>query len=202
MTNLRIENLILVDETGLPKPPTIAQILDKDIMLLYSRDTTKDKRKYMKECGVIYYLADPRSPARQQGLTDAETLKEAIENFDLPKEYTPDSLVLKIVNRYYANAVGPAGIALENLFRAMHTIDVIINKCHDLLTEKLHSGIGQEDIGPIIDNIDKITTRAKQIPDIMKSINVAKENLKEEEEQAIARGGKGVTSSMNANESL
>lgn len=186
----------------MPKPPTVHQLLDKDICLLYARDNTKDKLKYMKECGVIYYLADPRSPARQQGLTDAECLKEAIENFDLPKDYSPDSLVLKIAARYYKLAVGPAGIALENLYRSIHTADIIINKCHDLLTEKLNGGITQEDIGPVIDNLDKITSRAKQIPELMKAVSVAKENLKEESEQVIARGGKGVTSSMDANSSL
>lgn len=200
--SLLIENLITVDDTGLPKPPTVQQLLDKDVCLLYARDNTKDKAKYMKEAGVIYYLADPRSPARQQGLTDAECLKEAIENFDLPKDYTPDSLVLKITARYYKIAVGPAGVALENLYRSIHTADIIINKCHDLLTEKLNTGVSQEDIGTIIDNLDRITTRAKQIPDLMKAVATAKENLKEENEQVLARGGKGVTSSMDANNSL
>lgn len=200
--SLLIENLITVDNTGLPKPPTVQQLLDKDVCLLYARDNTKDKAKYMKEAGVIYYLADPRSPARQQGLTDAECLKEAIENFDLPKDYTPDSLVLKITARYYKIAVGPAGVALENLYRSIHTADIIINKCHDLLTEKLNTGVSQEDIGTIIDNLDRITTRAKQIPDLMKAVATAKENLKEENEQVLARGGKGVTSSMDANNSL
>lgn len=200
--SLLIENLITVDDTGLPKPPTVQQLLDKDVCLLYARDNTKDKAKYMKEAGVIYYLADPRSPARQQGLTDAECLKEAIENFDLPKDYTPDSLVLKITARYYKIAVGPAGVALENLYRSIHTADIIINKCHDLLTEKLNAGVSQEDIGTIIDNLDRITTRAKQIPNLMKAVATAKENLKEENEQVLARGGKGVTSSMDANNSL
>ena len=36
----------------------------------------------------------------------------------------------------------------------------------------------------------------------MKAVSVAKENLKEESEQVMARGGKGVTSSMDANNSL
>ena len=46
----------------------------------------KDKKKYLQECGVIYYLADPRSPAKQQGLNDSEALKEAIIQYDLPKD--------------------------------------------------------------------------------------------------------------------
>ena len=66
MTGLIIENLISVDDTGIPKAPKINQIIDKDVFLLYSRDTSKDKKKYLQECGVIYYLSDTRSPAKQK----------------------------------------------------------------------------------------------------------------------------------------
>ena len=45
MTGLIIENLISVDDTGIPKAPKINQIIDKDVFLLYSRDTSKDKKK-------------------------------------------------------------------------------------------------------------------------------------------------------------
>ena len=47
MTGLIIENLISVDDTGIPKAPKINQIIDKDVFLLYSRDTSKDKKKYL-----------------------------------------------------------------------------------------------------------------------------------------------------------
>ena len=36
MTGLIIENLISVDDTGIPKAPKINQIIDKDVFLLYS----------------------------------------------------------------------------------------------------------------------------------------------------------------------
>lgn len=35
----------------------------------------KDKHKYIAEVGVIYYLGDPKSPAKQQGLSYEESLK-------------------------------------------------------------------------------------------------------------------------------
>lgn len=41
--SLLIENIISIDDSGMPKPPTINQLLDKDICLLYARDNTKDK---------------------------------------------------------------------------------------------------------------------------------------------------------------
>lgn len=198
MNQLTIENLISVDETGMPKAPKINQIIDKDVFLLYSRDTSKDKRKYLQECGVIYYLADPRSPAKQQGLNDNESLKEAIEQFDLPKDYRPDVLVSKLIVRYYNNAVGPAGIAIENLLRALHTASIVANKCNELLSEKLSNGVTDQDIPSIITTINNLSSQIKEIPNLQKALNTAKDNLRYEEEQTIARGGGTVLSSMRA----
>ena len=97
MTSLNIDKLLTIDETGMPKAPTIRQLQDKDVMLLYQRDNTSDKRKYIAEIGVIYYLGDPKSPAKQQGLSDKEALKMAIDNYNLPKDYVPDTLVNKLI---------------------------------------------------------------------------------------------------------
>lgn len=80
---LEIDKLITVDESGMPKAPNPKQLLDKDILKLYSRDNTPDKRKYIGDCGVIYYLGDPKGPCKQRGLSDAECIQEAIENFNL-----------------------------------------------------------------------------------------------------------------------
>ena len=78
MKKVIIEKMLTIDDTGMPKAPTLRQIQDKDVALLWQRDTTKDKKKYIAEVGVIYYLGDPKSPAKQQGLSDAECLKMAI----------------------------------------------------------------------------------------------------------------------------
>lgn len=200
MTNSLIENLITIDETGLPKLPNIKQILDKDIFLLYTRDNTPDKSKYLKECGVIYYLGDPKSPARQQGLNDKESLKEAIDNFDLPKNYIPDSLVLKIINKYKNISIGPAGLAIENLLRALHNASIIANKANDILTEKLTEGVVDQDIPTIVSTLNMITDQIKNIPKLQEALFIAKENLIREEEEKVARGGVKIISSMNADD--
>lgn len=90
---LIIDELISIDDTGMPQPPNLRQLLDSDVRDLYRRDTTKDKSMYIKECIVIYYLGDPKSPAKQIGLSDAEALKMAIEQAGLPDDYLPDALV-------------------------------------------------------------------------------------------------------------
>ena len=50
---LTLDTLIAVDDTGMPKKPTIRQLIDADIRELWTRDKTPDKVKAIAECGVI-----------------------------------------------------------------------------------------------------------------------------------------------------
>lgn len=193
-----IEKLISVDDTGMPKAPSITQLFDKDIRELYLRDETMDKSIYIKEVGVIYYLGDPKSPVRQQGLSDEECLKEAIKNFDLPENYKPDGLMNKIIERYYNQCITVAGRAIENIYRTLHVCELATTKVLELLNQKLKGDITNDDIGIILTLIDNTTKRAKDMPDTMKALSSAYENLRNEEETQLARGGAKILSSMDA----
>lgn len=197
---IEIEKLITVDESGMPKAPSIRQLLDKDVLTLYSRDNTPDKRKYLAECGVIYYLGDPKSPAKQKGLSDTESLKEAIENFNLDKNYKPDALVVRLIRKYYEQNITKAGVTIENLQKALHLTDLACNKILDILNNKLHSEISDADIPTILTSIDSLTKRIEDIPKLSKSLVTAYENLRDEEETQTARGGVTILSSMDADE--
>lgn len=197
---ITIEKLITVDDSGMPKAPSVRQLLDKDVLALYSRDNTPDKRRYLSECGVIYYLGDPKSPARQKGLSDAECLKEAIENFNLNSDYKPDELVLRIVKKYYDQSITKAGVTIENLQRALHITDLVCNKVLDILNTKLRNGIMDDDIPTLMSNIDGVTKRIEDIPKLSKALTQAYENLRDEEETQVARGGTTILSSMDADE--
>ncbi len=197
---LNIESMLTIDETGMPKAPSIRQIIRKHVALLWQRDTTKDKRKYIAEAGVIYYLGDPKSPARQQGLTDDEALKMAIENFNLPSDYVPDSLVKTLIEEYYKENITEAGVALEALHKSVHLVSIAANKINDLLNKKLSNAIGDDDITQILTLIDSVTKKITEIPSLIKALGVAYENLRNEEEEQFARGGKQILSSMDADE--
>lgn len=197
---ITIEKLITVDESGMPKAPSVRQLLDKDVLSLYSRDNTPDKRRYIAECGVIYYLGDPKSPVRQQGLSDSECLKEAIENFNLDSNYKPDELVLRIIHKYYNQNITKAGVTIENLQKALHLTDLVCNKVLDILNTKLRSGIAEGDIPTLMTSIDGVTKRIEDIPKLSKALTQAYENLRDEEESQTARGGVTVLSSMDADE--
>lgn len=196
--NLDIDKLLIIDDTGMPQAPGIRQLVDKDIALLWQRDTTKDKRKYIAECGVIYYLGDPKSPARQQGLSDKEALDMAIEQFDLPDGYLPDPLVKKLIDKYYNQNITEAGIAIENLNKSIHLISLAANKINDLLNKKLTQNITEDDIPSVLALIDSVSKKIAEVPNLVKALSVAYENLRTEEETKVARGGMIISSSMDA----
>ena len=200
MNNIVIEKLLTIDDTGMPKAPSIRQLQDKDVALLWQRDTSKDKYKYIAEAGVIYYLGDPKSPAKQQGLSDAESLKMAIDNFNLPSSYTPDSLVKKLIDKYYINNITEAGVALEALQKSIHLVSLAAVRINEQLNKKLSTTLVDEDISPILVMMDAVSKRITEIPALTKALGTAYENLRNEEEEQIARGGKTILSSMDADE--
>ena len=57
INGLVIDKLLTIDDTGMPKAPTLRQLQDKDVLLLWQRDTSKDKHKYIAEVGVITPLS-------------------------------------------------------------------------------------------------------------------------------------------------
>ena len=199
-TNITIGKMLTIDETGMPKAPDIRQLQDKDVALLWQRDNTKDKRNYIAEVGVIYYLGDPKSPAKQQGLSNEESLKMAIDNFNLPKSYQPDSLVKKLIDKYYISNITEAGVALEALQKSVHLVSIAAVRINDQLNKKLSGALSDEDVTSILVLIDAVSKRITEIPALTKALGVAYENLRNEEEERLARGGKQILSSMNADE--
>lgn len=196
-SKLLIDSLIVIDDNGMPKPPTTRQLIDRDIRELYNRDKTKDKKNYIAECIVIYYLGDPKSPARQAGLSDPEALKMAIEQAGLDKSYIPDKLVLRLISRYYDENITEAGKVVENILKTIHIINLSIDVATSLLNEKLNSAITPEEIPNIMNLIDSVTKRAGDIPSILKKLEEAKQNLMYEKETELSRGGGAVLSSMD-----
>lgn len=195
---LNIDTLITIDDTGMPVPPNTRQLIDRDIRELYRRDTSKDKKKYIQECIVIYYLGDPKSPARQNGLSDVEALKMAIEQADLDKDYIPDALVLRLIKRYYEENITEAGRVVENILKGLHNINLSIDAMNSILNEKLNSTLSIEDINLVVGLVDNVNKKAGEVPSILKKLEEAKENLMYERETETARGGNVVLSSMDA----
>ena len=196
--DLIIDKMLVIDDTGMPVAPTIRQLMDKDIKQLYTRDKTKDKSNYIKECIVIYYLGDPKSPAKQSGLSDAESLKMAIQQAGLKDDYIPDELVQKIIKRYYYQNITEAGKVVENIQKGIHNINLSVDAINTILNEKLQSGLTLDDLPNILGMVDNVNKKASELPSIIKRLEEAKQNLMYETETEVARGGNAVLSSMDA----
>lgn len=198
---LIIDKLITIDDNGMPAAPNIRQLLDADVRKLYERDKTADKSKYIKDCIIIYYLGDPKSPAKQAGLSDRESLKMACEQAGVKVE-APDMLVLKIIKKYYEQNITEAGRVVENILKGLHNINVAITAMNDILNTKLSKKeeIDIASMGEILALVDAINKKAGELPTIMKKLEEAKQNLLYEKETEIARGGNTVSSSMDASE--
>ena len=196
--DLIIDKMLVIDDTGMPVAPTIRQLMDKDIKQLYTRDKTKDKSNYIKECIVIYYLGDPKSPAKQSGLSDAASLKMAIQQAGLKDDYIPDELVQKIIKRYYYQNITEAGKVVENIQKGIHNINLSVDAINTILNEKLQSGLTLDDLPNILGMVDNVNKKASELPSIIKRLEEAKQNLMYEKETEVARGGNAVLSSMDA----
>jgi hypothetical protein len=195
---LDIIQLITIDDNGMPVPPNTAQLLDRDVRELYRRDKDKNKQTYIKECIVIYYLGDPKSPAHQAGLSDAEALKMAIEQADLPNDYIPDALVIRLIKRYYDENIGEAGRTVENILKGIHNVNLMIDKINQLLNEKLNTTRDLAAVREAIGLVDDVNDAAGKIPSMIKKLEEAKQNLLYEKETELSRGGNIVSSSMDA----
>lgn len=200
MENPMILKMLTIDNTGYPKAPDIRQIQDKDILLLYTRDKSPDKSQYIKEAGVIYYLGDPQSPAKQQGLSDNEALKMAIDNYNLPKDYKPDVLVKRLIDKYYYSCIGEAGVALEALQKSVHLVSLAAVRMNEYLNNKLSGDISNEDIGDLLDKINTVNKQIQSIPSLTMALKQAYENVRDEKEEQLGRGGQVIISSMSADD--
>ena len=197
---LIIDNLIELDDTGMPQAPGVRQLIDKDVKELWRRDRTNSKKRYIAECIVIYYLGDPKSPARQAGLSEPEALQMAIEQAGLDKEYIPDALVINIIKKYYEQNITEAGRVVENILQGIHNINLSVSAINNILNEKLNGSITLEDLPNILAMVDNVNKKASELPTILKKLNEAKQNLMYEKETELTRGGNVLLSSMDSDD--
>lgn len=199
MKTITIDSLLVVDDTGMPQPPGIRQLLDRDIRTLYTRDKSPDKKQYIAEAIIIYQLGDPKSPARQSGLSEREALQYAIEQAGLDKSYLPDSLVLRLIKRYEAENLTEAGRVVENILQTIHNVNLLISHLNKYFNEQLAKPtLSGEELSVMFSNIASVKKEAGDIPSILKKLEEAKQNLMYEQETELSRGGNAVLSSMDA----
>lgn len=198
MKKINIDSMLVVDDTGMPQAPGLRQLLDKDIRTLYTRDKTPDKKKYIQDCILIYQVGDPKSEGRQNGLSDKELIQFANEKAGLPKNSVPDALVLKLMKRYDDENITEAGRVLDNIMKVIHNINISMTQINNFINDKLAQGLDENNIGIILQLADNVKKQAGDMPALIKKLEEAKENLRNEAETELSRGGSMVLSSMDA----
>ena len=124
----------------------------------------------------------------------------AIENFNLPKDYYPDVLVKRLIDKYYTTNITEAGVALEALHKSIHLVSIAATKINELLNKKLSGPLSDEEMVSTLQLMDNVSKRVVEIPALTKALGVAYDNLRNEQESQLARGGQQILSSMNADE--
>lgn len=196
---LDITKMLAVNDQGIPYAPNLYQIQNKDVRELYIRDTSSNKLRYIKEAGVIFYIADPKSPPNQMGYSYPEALAAAKANYGLDPNWECDDLILRIINEY-KKGWSPAEESLNSVSRALHNANLAANFISEQLSIKINSGIQAEDTLVVIDYINKLTAIINLLPNQLKTINEAKQAVLLDNQQRKARGGKTITTSMLASD--
>lgn len=204
VADIDLTDLISYDERGYAYAPNIYQIQDKDVALLYQRDKGSPgdidgtlKLQYIKEAGVVYYLGDPKSPANQMGYSRVEAIKLAKSNYDLDAGWEPDDLILRLAKRYKECKMGVAGEALEAALRALHNSTLACNLLNNILSERMLSGLTDE-ASAVISTVTELGKIINILPNQIKTVEDAKQNLLLEKQTKYARGKVKVTNSMDA----
>ena len=122
----------------------------------------------------------------------------AIDQAGLDKSYIPDTLVLRLIKRYYEQNISEAGKVVENILKAMHNINLMIDHVNSSVNEKLQtSNFTIEELPTIMQTVDNVNKIAGSIPSMLKKLEEAKQNLMYEKETELSRGGNVVMSSMD-----
>lgn len=136
---------------------------------IWNRDKTIKKEKAIAELSYIYFMADPRSD--YQYIVDDESRKESIkEGEGLPKNWEPDTLVLKALE-FYKTFKPTSALLLEDT-------RVAVDKLRTLLKEIDLGAL--DDKGKPIYTLNTITATIKQIPSLVKDLNDAEAAIAKE----------------------
>ena len=103
----------------------------------------------------------------------------------------------KLLKEYEEN-IGEAGRTVENILKGIHNVNLMIDRINQLLNEKLTTTTDLASIKDAIDLVDDVNDAAGKIPQMIKKLEEAKQNLLYEKETELSRGGNIVSSSMDA----
>ena len=163
-------------------------LLVKPIRLLYNRDRSKSKERFIRQMSYLYFYADPRS-SYNYITNDVERSKAIIAQEGLPEDFKPSEELKKAISIYRQLTTTTSLLLLQDTRIAVDKVrDFLRNVDLNLLDDK----------GKPVYTINSITATIKQIPQLAKDLAEAEKLVtKEIEEQGRARGSQGSKTLMD-----
>lgn len=150
-----------------------------EFMMLYDRDHSTGKKKFLKEVAYIYFIADFRSEYDAYGLSKESQV--AIDIFGNAK-YEPDQYVKAGIEKYRLLQETPSMRYLISLRQRVNKIISFLDNA-ELIDKN-----GDQYKNPFI-TIDKVAKTMAQLEDVLESIEKWEKKVFEEEEEMKIRGG-------------
>ena len=139
---------------------------------IWNRDKSKNKDKALMELGFIYFMEDPRSD--YQYIVDKDERKKAIkEGEGFKNSWEPDKIIedgLKL----YSSFKTTSSLLLED---TRYAIDKLRKYLREIDLNEV------DDKGKPIFTLNTITSTIKQIPALIKDLDIAEKSLNKEIEE-------------------
>lgn len=159
--------------------PTQECFLNKPIRDLYNADKSKNKEKFMQQLAFIYHYVDPRSSFNY--ILDDEQRKELIMEQEGIIDKNIEQKLEKAINCYREHVITSSYILLQRTRKAVDKVGKFLEDVDLTATD---------DKGKPLYTISSVTTAIKQIPQLVKDLQLAERTInKEIEEEGRARGG-------------
>ena len=159
--------------------PTEECFLIKPFRDLYNKDKSKNKEKFMQTLSVVYFYADPRSSYSYIS-NDEERLHAIVEQEGLPDNYTIDG-IKDIIELYKKHTITSSYKLLQDTRIAADKVGYFLANVN--LFEEDSKGKPKY-------TVNSITSAMKQVPEIVKQLQITEKLVaKEIEEEGRMRGG-------------
>ncbi len=162
-------------------------LLLKAVSDLKKRDTSKGKKKHLKELAAVYFLCSYQSPIVQQYKV-ANRLPQVIEKLGLPKNWKPDEKVREMIKLYNEIQNSAPSIRIINELRQSLNIsaDVISVQRRDLeeqldeLEKEKNNSESRVLSNQLLSAIDRLIAIGNKIPESIRKIKDLEEQIKRE----------------------
>ena len=156
-------------------------LLLKPFKAIYSRDKSKDKMLAKKELAFIYFYVDMRSDYKII-IDEKERLKEIKAYLMLPEKWKIDKKLQEAIDFYKEKSYSVIKHLYDGAVIAVMAVDNELRNAEELMKITDKSG------KPVYD-LSKITSAISKVPQLMKNLKAAEQEIIKEEQSTSKKTG-------------